>query len=94
MWHSHRGMLVNSLILCDYEQSRVFGTTREDGAADTSLMANLLSACTGIEISQVELDRAGERIWNLLRAIDVRYFGRDRAVDGVHARRLYVPRQG
>jgi aldehyde:ferredoxin oxidoreductase len=81
IWHSHRGMLVNSMILCDYEQSRVFGTTREDGAADTSLMAKLLSACTGIETDQSELDKAGERIWNLLRAIDVRFYGRDRAID-------------
>jgi aldehyde:ferredoxin oxidoreductase len=81
MWHSHRGMLVNALVLCDYEQSRVFGTTREDGAADTSLMANLLSACTGLDLTQAELDRGGERIWNLCRAIDVRYFARDRAID-------------
>jgi aldehyde:ferredoxin oxidoreductase len=27
------------------------------------------------------LDRAGERIWNQLRAIDVRTFGRNRTVD-------------
>jgi aldehyde:ferredoxin oxidoreductase len=81
IWHSHRGMLVNSLIMCDYEQSRVFGTTREDGAADTSLIAGLLTACTGIEVRQAELDRAGARIWNLLRAIDVRFFGRDREID-------------
>jgi aldehyde:ferredoxin oxidoreductase len=81
MWHSHRGMLVDSLVLCDYEHTRVFGTEGEDGKADTALMARLLSACTGVEVSEAELDRAGERIWNLLRAIDVRYFGRDRAID-------------
>ena len=33
IWHSHRGMLVNSLVLCDREHSRVFGTTGEDGKA-------------------------------------------------------------
>jgi aldehyde:ferredoxin oxidoreductase len=44
-------------------------------------MSKLLSACTGFEMSEAELDRAGERIWTLLRAIDVRYFGRDRAID-------------
>ena len=47
MWHSHRGMVVNSLVLCDHEHSRVFGTTSEDGKADTALMAKLFSACTG-----------------------------------------------
>jgi aldehyde:ferredoxin oxidoreductase len=81
MWHSHRGMVVNSLVLCDYEHTRVFSRKSEDGAADTALMSKLLSACTGISVSEAELDRAGERIWNQLRAVDVRYFDRDRAID-------------
>jgi aldehyde:ferredoxin oxidoreductase len=81
LWHSYRGMVVDSLVLCDYEHTRVFGTNSRDGKADTALMAKLLTACTGVEISETELDRCGERIWTLLRAIDVRYFGRDRAVD-------------
>jgi aldehyde:ferredoxin oxidoreductase len=81
IWHSHRGMLVGSLVLCDREHSRVFSTLSEDGAADITLMSKLFSACTGCETSQEELDRAGERIWNQLRAIDVRNHGRQRAVD-------------
>jgi aldehyde:ferredoxin oxidoreductase len=81
LWHSYRGMVVDSMVVCDYEHTRVFSTAGESGKADTALMAKLLSACTGVETSEAELHRAGERIWNLLRAIDVRYFGRDRAVD-------------
>jgi aldehyde:ferredoxin oxidoreductase len=81
LWHSHRGMVVNSLVLCDYEHTRVFSALSEDGAADTALMSKLLSACTGYDVSEAALDRAGERIWNQLRAIDVRTFGRDRAID-------------
>lgn len=81
MWHSHRGMVTDSLILCDYENTRVFSELSEDGAADTALMSKLYSACTGHDLSEKDLDRAGERIWNQLRAIDVRYFQRDRAVD-------------
>jgi aldehyde:ferredoxin oxidoreductase len=81
MWHSHRAMTMNSLVLCDYEHTRVFDSTSEDGAADTAMMSKLLSLCTGLDVSEAELDRAGERIWNQLRAIDVRYFGRDRAID-------------
>jgi aldehyde:ferredoxin oxidoreductase len=81
IWHSHRGMIVNSLVLCDYEHTRVFSGLSEDGAADTALMSKLLSACTGVDVDEQELDRIGARIWNLLRAIDVRYFGRDRAID-------------
>ena len=81
LWHSYRGMVVDSLVLCDYEHTRVFSTATESGQADTALMAKLLSASTGVETSEAELDRAGERIWTMLRAIDVRFFGRDRAID-------------
>ncbi|MEA3407667.1 MAG: aldehyde ferredoxin oxidoreductase N-terminal domain-containing protein [Chloroflexota bacterium] len=81
IWHSDRGMIVDSLVLCDYENTRVFSALSEDGAADTALMAKLFSACTGHGISEEELDRAGERIWNQLRAIDVRDHGRDRDID-------------
>ena len=81
IWHSHRGMIVDSLVLCDREHTRVFSMLTEDGAADTGLMSRLFSACTGYDFSEKELDRAGERIWNQLRAIDVRNFGRDRSTD-------------
>ena len=81
IWHSHRGMIVDSVILCDYENTRVFSMLTEDGAADTALMSRLLSVCTGYEVNEKELDRAGERIWNQLRAIDVRNFDRNRAID-------------
>lgn len=81
IWHSHRAMILDSLILCDYENTRVFSMLSEDGAADTALMSKLFSLSTGYDISEKELNRAGERIWNQLRAIDVRNFGRNRAID-------------
>jgi aldehyde:ferredoxin oxidoreductase len=81
IWHSHRGMIVDSLILCDREHTRVFSMSSEDGAADTAMMSRLFSLCTGYDFSEKDLDRAGERIWNQLRAIDVRNFGRNRAID-------------
>jgi hypothetical protein len=81
IWHSHRGMIVDSLVLCDYENTRVFSASIEDGGADTAQMSKLFSACTGYDVSEQELDLAGERIWNQLRAIDVRNHGRNRAID-------------
>ena len=51
------------------------------GAADTALMPKLSSSCAGHDIGGEALDHAGERIWNRLWAIDVRYFCRDRAID-------------
>ena len=80
-WHSHRGMIIDSLVLCDYENTRVFSMESEDGAADTAQMSKLLSAATGVDMSEQELDVAGERIWNVFRAIDVRNHARDREID-------------
>lgn len=81
IWHTDRGMIVDSLILCDYENTRVFSMLSEDGAADTALMSKLFSSCTGIETSEQELQKSGERIFNLLRAIDIRNYGRNRKID-------------
>ncbi|MBN1399445.1 MAG: hypothetical protein JXA74_01335 [Anaerolineae bacterium] len=81
IWHHLRGVLIECLVLCDYEHARVFSTLSEDGQADTALMARLFSAATGYETSEAELDRASERVFQLLRAIDVRNHGRGRAVD-------------
>jgi len=81
IWHTDRGMVVDSLILCDYEHPRVFSMFSEDGSADTALMAKLFSACTGVDMSEDEMQKAGERIFNLLRAIDIRNYGRCRRID-------------
>ncbi len=74
-------MIVDSLILCDYEHARVFSMLSEDGAAETALMSKLFSLGTGIETGEQEPDKAGERILNLLRTIDIRNYDRDRKVD-------------
>jgi aldehyde:ferredoxin oxidoreductase len=81
LWHSYRGMAVSSLVLCDNENSRVFSMLSQDHVADTALPARLFSACTGYDIGEADLHRAGERIWNQFRSIDVRNFHRDRAID-------------
>ncbi len=91
IFHHNRGMLVESLVLCDREHTRVFSMLSEDKVADTALMAKLFSAVTGHETCEQEMDRAGERVFNLLRAIDVRYFGRDRSIDWSVAETLTQP---
>ena len=50
---------------------------------DTAVESKLLSAVTGIEYSETELDRIGERIWNVQRAIMVRE-GRTKEEDTLH----------
>jgi aldehyde:ferredoxin oxidoreductase len=91
IYHHDRGMIVESLVLCDREHARVFSLESEDYGADTALMAKLFSACTGVETSEAELDDAGERVFNLLRAIDVRDHGRSRRVDEATASSLTHP---
>ena len=45
------------------------------------MMAKLFFACTEVNMSMNELRKAGERIFNLLRTIDIRNYGRSGRVD-------------
>ena len=89
--HHDWGMLLESLTLCDYEQPRIFSMESEDRAADTEIMAKLFSACTGQETDFATLTEAGSRIFNLLRAVDVRNHDRSRAVDWYAAQTMTEP---
>jgi aldehyde:ferredoxin oxidoreductase len=42
------------------------------GSVDTTVMADLLTAGMGRQISAEDLDRAGERIWNLIRLFNIK----------------------
>jgi aldehyde:ferredoxin oxidoreductase len=91
IYHHNRGMAVNCMVLCEREHIRVFSMQSEDYAADTALMAHLFSACTGHEMSEADLDQAGDRVFSLLRAIDVRNHDRSRHVDWATAESLAGP---
>ncbi|MBC7235839.1 MAG: hypothetical protein H5T69_08355 [Chloroflexi bacterium] len=91
IFHHDRAMIVESLVLCDRENTRVFSMLTEDKAADTALMSKLFSKATGYETSEKELDLAGARVFNLLRAIDIRNFGRSRRDDWAVAESLTHP---
>jgi aldehyde:ferredoxin oxidoreductase len=91
IFHHNRGMTVESLVLCDREHTRVFSMQTADHKADTALMSKLFSAVTGYETSEQELDQSGERVFNLLRAIDIRNSDRSRQTDDAVARSLAFP---
>jgi len=78
IWHQHRDVIKDSLLVCD--QMGFPLVYSEKGYGDTSVEANLLYAVTGIKKSEEELDRFGEMIINLERAIMVRE-GRTRKDD-------------
>lgn len=93
-----------SLIVCDFLWPIIWIRYGDDHAGDPTIESKILSAVTGRETDQEELDRIGERIFNLQRAILERggWGGRegDRLLDYFHTnpvesehlnRRLIVP---
>lgn len=77
-----------SLILCDFLWPIIWIRFAEDHTGDPSMQSRVLSAITGKEIDEAGLDRIGERIFNLQRAILLRqgWGGRqgDRLLDYLH----------
>jgi aldehyde:ferredoxin oxidoreductase len=72
IWDEHRSELKCSLTLCD----RVFPMPYY-----SSVEAELFSAVTGQDIAEDELDKIGERLKNLQRAILIRNHNRSRDVE-------------
>ncbi|NQT71232.1 MAG: hypothetical protein HQ553_00510 [Chloroflexi bacterium] len=70
-----------SLILCDFLWPIMWVRYSENHAGDPTLEAKVLSAVTGTQVDREELDRIGERIFNLQRAILVREGRRGREGD-------------
>jgi len=68
----HREYAKESLILCDFAWPIFDDAGSADHVGDPSLDSQLLSAVIGKEMSSSDLDCAGERIFNLNRAIKLR----------------------
>jgi aldehyde:ferredoxin oxidoreductase len=69
----HRSMIKDSLPVCDWVYP-ILVSPHPDRKfmGDTSIESKLFSAVTGLNWDEKELDRAGERCWNLHRAITIR----------------------
>jgi aldehyde:ferredoxin oxidoreductase len=88
LWCIKRHMIIDSLPMCDMAFPRTvrsFDTKNDyldadDIYGDLDLESRLFSKCTGVEMSTSDLEKAGERVFSLERAIAVR-FGRTRSVD-------------
>ena len=76
-----RECVKESLILCDWMWPITHTKCSDDHVGDPSLESRILSAATGVDISEEELYRMGERIFNLQRAISVREGHRGRETD-------------
>jgi aldehyde:ferredoxin oxidoreductase len=77
-----------SLILCDFLWPIIWVRFAEDHTGDPTMESQVLSAITGKEIDKAGLNKIGERIFNLQRAILLRqgWGGRkgDRLLDYLH----------
>jgi len=89
IWHQHRSCIKDSLLLCDWVFPRTFasfGSQEEldkatDLVGDIDAESKLFIPATGIEMSSKDLEKAGERIYNLERALHIRNYNRNRKVD-------------
>jgi len=80
IWLQNRSALTSSLPTDDFIFPIVASNFTDDCSGDTSIESQLYSAVTGISCTEEELDKIGERIFNLERAIAIRE-GRNRKTD-------------
>ncbi len=87
IWHAHRSVLKDSLLVDDQVFPRIFSKrtsdhfARADGIEGPSFEYHLFAPATGVDMQEQELYRACERVLNLERAILVRNRGRSREDD-------------
>jgi len=91
IWHQHRSVLKDSLPLCDWAFPKIYSLSSDDHYVKIntskgtihgpSFEHRLFTSVTGIDLTQRDLDRVAERIFNLERAIQVRSHRRSRKED-------------
>lgn len=87
LWHGVRSVMKDSLTVGDQVFPRIYSRRTPDNFARAGDMEgpsfeyHLFSACTGIDWTEEEYERAGRRVLNLERALLVRNFGRNRKDD-------------
>jgi aldehyde:ferredoxin oxidoreductase len=76
-----RAYAKESAILCDFLWPVIWVRFADDHTGDPSLESQVISAITGRDIDEAGLNRIGERVFNLQRAISVRMGRKGRAAD-------------
>jgi aldehyde:ferredoxin oxidoreductase len=83
-----RAYAKESLILCDFLWPIIWVRFAEDHTGDPTMESRVFSAVTGLDMDVAELDKIGERIFNMQRAVFLKH-GRegrsgDRILDYLH----------
>ncbi len=88
IWHGHRSIIKDSVTVDDQAFPRIYSNKTLDhfaraanGMAGPSFEYNMFRLATGMDISEAEFEGMAERVFNLERAVQVRNWGRSRAVD-------------
>jgi len=86
-----RGYAKECLILCDWLWPMLHLEFSEDHVGDPTLESKIVSAVTGNELDEEGLNRIGERVFNLQRAIHVREGHKGRESDRISEQAYTVP---
>jgi aldehyde:ferredoxin oxidoreductase len=89
VWQDNRAQIKDSLLVCDWLFPAIlhaFPTRKEyleaeDYYGDLDAEAKMLAPLTGMDIDTAYIDRAGERIRNLDRALHIRNYDRSKDID-------------
>jgi aldehyde:ferredoxin oxidoreductase len=79
-WHNEHELFKNSCVMCDCVLPLLFDSTKPDLLGYYMAEIDAFNACTGLNWTLEDAHLAGERILNVMRAINIRQ-GRTRAHD-------------
>ena len=88
-WFDSRSVLKNALLVCDWCFPRVYSGRKsldelkagKDYYGDVDAEAKMFATLTGLDMTTSDLEKAGEKIRNLDRALRVRNYDRSRDID-------------
>ncbi len=88
-WQDNRAQLKDSLLMCDWCFPRILRgfhsreelLAAEDYCGDIDAEAKMLAPLTGLPLTTADLEKSGDRIRNLDRALHIRNYNRNREVD-------------
>jgi len=89
VWQDNRAQIKDSLLLCDWLFPAILHTfpsqeeylEADDYYGDIDAEAKMLAPLTGLDIDTPYIDRAGERIRNVDRALHIRNYNRSKEID-------------
>jgi len=80
-----------SLILCDFSWPITHSPITDDHVGDPALESQVCSAVTGMNMDETDLDKIGQRVFNLQRAVLAREDRKGRASDTIEEFNFTIP---